>query len=52
MQLFLTGELPQLQKHLGQTLHTLSAQQNGSVLPVPMLLFFVDIFVGKVDAAR
>ena len=51
MQLFLAGELPQLQKHLGQTLYTLPAQQDGGVLPVSVFLFFVDVFIGKVDAA-
>ena len=51
LQRLVAGELPQLQKHLGQALHRLAAQQHGGVLPVAVFFLLIDVFVGQVDAA-
>ena len=50
-QTFVTGKLPQFQKHLGQTLHRFPTKQYGGIFPVTVFFLLVDVFVSKVDAA-
>ena len=48
---FVTGKLPQFQKHLGQTLHRFPTKQDGGIFPVTVFFLLIDVFVSKVDAA-
>ena len=44
--------VPHLQKHQCKAAGGFALQHNGGVLPVAVLYFFIDIFIGQIDAAR
>ena len=48
---FVSLQIPQLQKHLGQTLYRISFYHNGRIFPVTKAFFFVNIFIRQIGTS-